>query len=88
MTFQRLMQATMNNFIFQILLVYLNDILVYASTFEEHLERLDKEFSRLSKAGLRLKLSKFSFLRKRVTYLGHDVSADGVATDRLKKSQL
>ena len=80
-TFQRLMQATMNDFIFQILLVYLDDILVYASTFQEHLERLDKVFSRLSKAGLRLKLSKCSFLRKQVTYLGHNVSADGVATD-------
>ena len=59
----------------------LDDILVYASIFQEHLERLDQVFSRLSKAGLRLKLSKCSFLRKRVTYLGHNVSADGVATD-------
>ena len=39
-TFQRLMQATMNDLVFQILLIYLDDILVYSQTCHDHLERL------------------------------------------------
>ena len=37
-TFQSLIQATMSDLFFQILLVYLGDILVYSETFEQHLE--------------------------------------------------
>lgn len=40
-TFQRLMQATMNDLIFEIMLVYLDDVLVYSPSFQSHLERLD-----------------------------------------------
>lgn len=80
-TFSRLMQATMNDMIFQMVLVYLDDILVYGRSFKEHLEHLDKVFTRLREAGLKLQPSKCKFLKKEVIYLGHQVSADGVATD-------
>ena len=80
-TFQRLMHATMNDLIFQVMLVYLDDILVFASTFREHLARLDQVFTRLQEAGLKLKPSKCKFLQEKVIYLGHQVSAEGVATD-------
>lgn len=43
-TFQRLMQATMSNLIFNIMLVYLDDILLYSTRFESHLEWLDIVF--------------------------------------------
>ena len=57
-TFQRLMQRCLNEMIFQLLLVYLDDIIVYSSTFEEHLERLDKVLTGLGEHGLKLKPSK------------------------------
>ncbi len=80
-TFQRLMQSTMGDLIFQILLVYLDDILVYSSTFHEHLQRLDVVFSRLKETGLKVKLEKCHFLQGEVKFLGHQISAQGIGTD-------
>ena len=80
-TFQRLMQCSLNELIFQILLVYMDDIIVYAKSFEDHLQRLDVVFTRLKEHGLKLKPSKCEFLKREVTYLGYKVSAKGIATD-------
>ncbi len=80
-TFQRLMQTTMGDLIFQIMLVYLDDILVYAPTFPEHLQRLEIVFKRLKETGLKVKPEKCHFLQKEVIFLGHQVSAQGIATD-------
>ena len=78
-TFQRLMQATMSDFAFQFLLVYLDDLLVYSKTFDEHMEHLERLLQRVTETGLKLKASKF--LRREVTYLGHTISADGVSCE-------
>lgn len=75
------MQSTMGDLIFQIMLVYLDDILVYSSTFREHLQRLDVVFSRLKEMGLKVKLEKCHFLQEVVKFLGHQISARGIGTD-------
>jgi transposase InsO family protein len=83
-TFQRLMDLTMAGLNYQICLVYLDDIILMSRTVEEHLERLVLILDRLRKAGLKLKPSKCSLLQKRIHFLGHVVSEDGIATDPLK----
>ena len=80
-TFQRLMQASMSDFAFQFLLVYLDDLLVYSKTFDEHMEHLERLLQRVTQTGLKLKASKCQFLRREVTYLGHTISADGVSCE-------
>ena len=80
-TFQRLMQATMSDFAFQFLLVYLNDLLVYSKMFDEHMEHLEQLLQRVTETGLKLKASKCQFLRREVTHLGHTISADGVSCE-------
>ena len=80
-TFQRLMDVVMRGLNFSILLVYLDDIIVYSRTVEEHVERLEKMFLRLRDANLKLKPSKCFLLQAQVTFLGHIVSGSGVATD-------
>ena len=80
-TFQRLMPTCLNNIIFQILLSYLDDIIVYSNTFYEHIERLDRVLTRLLKHGLKLKPEKCKFLHFIVTYVGHQISSDGITTD-------
>lgn len=85
-TFQRLMQATMNDLVFQIMLVYLDDILVYSQTFPEHLERLYRVLRHLKETGLKVKLQKCHFLQNEVKFFGHQVSTDGIGTDPGKVS--
>ncbi len=80
-TFQRLMQSCLHDQIYQLLLVYLDDVIIFSKTFDEHLERLDKILTRLAQQGLKIKREKCSFLRKEVSYLGYVVSSGGVSTD-------
>jgi hypothetical protein len=62
-------------------LVYLDDIVIFSTTIEEHLEQLSQILQRLREAGLKLKPSKCKFLHKELKYLGHIVSAGGVECD-------
>ena len=80
-TFQRLMQSCLNDQIFQTLLVYIDDIIVFSETFEEHLSRLDRFLTRLSHHGLKIKAGKCTFLSRQVSYLGYTVSDRGISTD-------
>ena len=57
-TFQRLMQTAFRNEMFNILLCYLDDLLVFSRTISEHIRRLDTVFTRLSEFGLKLELIK------------------------------
>ena len=66
------------------LLIYLDDIIVFSRDLDSHLERLAEVFTRLQAAGLKLKPSKCALFGKRVNYLGHVVSAQGVETDDTK----
>ena len=80
-TFQRLMKATMSDFAFQFLLVYLVDLLVYYKTFDEHMEHLERLLQRVTETGLKLKASKCKFLRREVTCVRYTISADGVSLE-------
>jgi len=83
-TFQRLMDIVMSGLHLDICLVYLDDIVVFARTPEEHLERLRIVFDRLRKAGLKMKPEKCSFFQRSVSFLGHIVSDKGIETDPAK----
>ena len=57
---------------------YMDDILVFSPDEETHLKHLKLIFTRLKKARLKIKLSKCSFFKKNLHYLGHLISADGI----------
>ncbi|KAK3544562.1 hypothetical protein QTP86_016933, partial [Hemibagrus guttatus] len=65
----------------EMVLVYLDDLLVYSGTFEGYLARLETVLQRLRQAGLKVKVEKCHFLQSEVKFLGHVVSAQGVGTD-------
>ena len=77
-TFQRLMQVTLDEVIFKSVLVYLDDIMIYSKTFEEHLKQVDRVLELIIEAGLKLKPSKCTFLKDEIKYLGHTISAEGI----------
>ena len=81
LTFERLMEWVLAGLHWETLLVYLDDVIVFARTVEEELDRLEKMFQRLRKAGLKLKPKKCELFKQSVLYLGHVVSGDGVTTD-------
>ena len=83
-TFQRLMEVVLADLARHCCLVYLDDVLVMGTTFEEHQRNLTKVLDRLRDAGLRLKPKKCCFAKLEVEYLGHVVSAQGVRTDPKK----
>ncbi|MEW8546200.1 MAG: reverse transcriptase family protein, partial [Candidatus Thiodiazotropha sp.] len=80
-TFQRLMEICMGDINLRDCLIYLDDIIVFSSTFNEHIERLEAVFRRLQTNNLKFKAFKCEFFRREITYFGHVVSEEGIRTD-------
>ncbi|KAG1926094.1 interleukin-1 receptor accessory protein-like 1-A [Pimephales promelas] len=80
-TFQRLMSTALGDLAFDILLIYLDDIIVFSVDFKSHCEKLELVLSRLRQHGLKLKPSKCFLLRPEVRFLGHIISSKGVQVD-------
>jgi len=83
-TFQRLMDRVLSGLQGIELFVYLDDIVIYASSLTEHNKKFNKLAERLRSANLRLQPDKCEFLRKEVTYLGHVINETGVKPDPKK----
>ena len=77
-TFQRLMNKVFAKELDAFILVYLDDILIFSKTKEEHLEHIRIALERLRNAKIYARLHKCEFYKDKVEYLGFDVSARGV----------
>ena len=73
-TFQRLMQNCLGELNLTYCLIYLDDVIVFSHTKEEHLERMRVIFDRLREHGLKLKPSKCEVFKTEINYLAHHVS--------------
>ena len=83
-TFQHLMENCLGELHLNWCIIYLDDIIVFSNSPEDHLHRLRGVFDKLEKAGLKLKPKKCKFFKTKITYLGHIVSAKGIETDPKK----
>ena len=83
-TFQWLMQSCLGNLHLHYCIIYLDDVIVFSKTVEEHVFRFRAVFEKLKQGGLKLKPSKWEIFRQELTYLGHVVSKDGIQTDPKK----
>ena len=59
-------------------MAYLDDIIIYSSTPEEHLQHIKTVFEKLRHAKLSMKLSKCHFFTKEIQYLGHILGMEGI----------
>lgn len=80
-TFQRLMEKCMSAINLKEVLVFLDNLIVFSNSLEEHEARLLHVLQRLRENGLKLSPSKCTFFQTHVRYLGHIVSKDGIETD-------
>ena len=74
--FQELMTGILKDFNFMI--AYLNDIIIFSKTPQEHLSHIRKVFQKLRSAKLSMKMSKCKFFLKGIQYLGHILSVTGI----------
>lgn len=88
-TFMRLMNDVFRAYLDESVIIYLDDILVYSKSLEEHKTHLHQVLDALRKNQLCAKASKCAFFQTKVDFLGHVVSGNGIQPDprRLKPSQ-
>jgi hypothetical protein len=85
-TFQSLMNDVLRPYLSRFVLMFFDDILIYSSSWAEHLQHLAIALKAIRDPHLHLKLSKCSFGAASVAYLGHVISAAEVAMDADKVS--
>ena len=87
-TFQSIMNSIFFDFIGKGVLVYMDDVLVYTKTFDEHMALLEKVLFRLWEHKMYPKLSKCKFAVQAIEYLGFHVGADGIRPSPEKVSAI
>ena len=77
-TFQRMMNMILRDQINKRCLVYLDDIFVFGTRLQEHMDNLKVIFEKLKEHNLKIQLDKSEFLMKEIVYLGHIISEEGI----------
>lgn len=77
-TFQRVMDHVLKDIQNKICLVYMDDIIIFSTSLQEHISNLKQVFQRLSDAKLKIQLDKSEFLRQNVEFLGHIITPSGI----------
>ena len=77
-TFQRVMELALQGLQWTSCLIYLDDVIIFGATFEQHQQRLRQILSRVKLAKMKLKPEKCELCQAEVTFLGHVVSKEGI----------
>ena len=80
-TFQRFMEHCLGDYRDNFAVPYLDDLLIFSKTFEEHLNHINLVLQRLKKHGIKIKPSKCNFFKREVSDLGRLISAEGYTVD-------
>jgi transposase InsO family protein len=87
-SWQRLMDLVFQGLHWKSVLTFLDDVCIFSATFEDHVRDVAEVLSRIQAHGIRLRADKCSFFKRELHYLGHVVSARGVALDHVKTQPL
>lgn len=80
-TYQRLMENLLTDYNLNICCVFIDDIIIFGKTFEEHLQNIKLVFNRIREAHLKISPGKCEFFKRKVKFIGHVVSEEGVEMD-------
>ena len=83
-SFQRCMQYVLRDLLGKQCCVYIDDIIVFGKTKREHDENLVQVLCKLEESGFKLSKEKFMFCQKKISFLGHVISENGIETDPAK----
>ncbi|GBG85780.1 hypothetical protein CBR_g40589 [Chara braunii] len=87
-TFQHAMNRIFHDYLDKFVIAYLDDILIFSKTVEEHVAHLDKVLSLLRQHKFKINGEKCEFGRTRVLYLSHEISAEGLKPDDAKVASI
>lgn len=77
-SFQRTMELVFSGISWKNVMVYIDDVVVFSRSLDEHFLHLIEVFNRLIQANIKLKLSKCHLFKSEIKYLGHIVNRSGV----------
>lgn len=77
-TFQRLMNSVLKEYIGKICYVYLDDVIIFSTSKEEHFDSIQKILKRFQEANLKVQVDKSEFMKQETEFLGHIVTTNGV----------
>lgn len=74
-------RSFLNDFHWKAFLIYLDDVVTYSKSFEEHQTHIEQIFNKMKNAELKLNLKECQLFRKEVKYLGHIILESSITTD-------
>lgn len=77
-TFQRMINEILKDFINKTCLVYMDDVIIFSTTLDEHMLNLKEIFRKLQEYNLKVQPDKCEFLKRETEFLGHIVTTDGI----------
>lgn len=83
-TFQRLMEIVLRELLGVICIVYIDDIIIYTPTMEQHFTDIQVILQKLQSTGLTLNQKKSKLCLREISFLGHVVNSQGVTADSSK----
>ena len=86
--FMQLMQEVLATYLDKFVVVYLDDILIFSNSFEEHIKHVHQVLETLRNHKLFAKRSKCSLFQQRIEFLGYVISANGIAMETTKVQQI
>lgn len=77
-SFQRVMDNILRKYLYKNCFVYMDDVVIFSKSLQEHLNHIKLIFQELRKYNLKIQLDKSEFLRKEVAFLGHIITSEGI----------
>ena len=87
-TYQGIMEECLGDLNHKICLIYLDDLIIFSKTVEEHFKRLEKVFQKIKEHNLKFTPKKCKFFQEKVRYVGHIVSEPGIEADPAKTEKV